>query len=66
MVRPMEPSPATSTSFSCQLRSTLIAAVVGSLAPLGRPPNWLNPVDCGVTLLGDREEFPGWAVAIPL
>ena len=32
-----------------------MAAAVGSVDP-GRPPTWLNPpVDCGVTLLGDRE-----------
>lgn len=64
MVRPMQPSPATSTTFSCQLRSTLIAAVAGSFAP-GRPPTWLNP--CEDSLVGDLDAFPGWAVAaIPL
>lgn len=63
MVRPMHPRPATSTTFSCQLNNTLIAAVAGSLVVPGRPPIWLNPpVDCGVTLLDDLV-FPE---AIPL
>lgn len=56
MVLVMEPIPATSTTFSCQLRSTLMAAWEGSAAP-GLPPTWLNPpVDWGVTLLGVLED----------
>lgn len=60
MVRPMHPSPATSTSFSCQLSRTLIAADAGSLETPGREPK--PPVDWGVTLDADL----GWPMAIPL
>jgi hypothetical protein len=41
---PMDPSPATSTTFSCQLSNTLMAAPVDSFAAPGRPEIWLNPV----------------------
>jgi hypothetical protein len=50
MHRPMLPSPATSTTFSCQLSKTLIAPVE-SLPPPGRPLIWLKPVCCGVMLV---------------
>jgi hypothetical protein len=43
MTRPMHPNPATSTTFSCQLSSTDMAAPVDSFAAPGRPPIWLNP-----------------------
>ena len=45
MVRTTEPAPASSTSFSCQLRSTLIA-----WPPPSPPPRewiWEKPVDWG-------------------
>lgn len=48
----MHPSPATSTTFSCQLSSTLMAAPDDSFAAPGRPATWLNPVACGVILPG--------------
>lgn len=57
MVRPMQPSPPTSTTFSCQLNSTLIAAPVDSVGA-GRPPAWLKPVCCGVTRVGVRGALP--------
>lgn len=41
----MHPSPATSTSFSCQLSKTLMAADVDSLDAPGREPTWVKPVD---------------------
>jgi hypothetical protein len=63
MVRPMHPNPATSTSFSCQLSKTLIAADAVSLEAPGREPTWVNPpVDWGVTFDADF----GWAMAMPL
>ncbi|KAF4123874.1 NADH dehydrogenase [Geosmithia morbida] len=56
--------PATSTTFSCQLSSTLMAAEVDSLAP-GREATWVKPpVDSGVILpgvleaLGDPDPIP--------
>jgi len=58
MTRPMQPSPATSTTFSCQLSSTLMAAPVGSPETPGREPIWLNPVCCGVTRVGVRGALP--------
>jgi hypothetical protein len=65
IVRAMHPMPATSTTFSCQLSKTLIAACVGSVAP-GREPTWLNPpVDCGVTFDGVLDAC-GDPVPIPL
>jgi hypothetical protein len=54
MHRPMQPRPATSTTFSCQLSSTLMAAPVDSLDPPDRPPIWLKPVCCGVMRVGVR------------
>lgn len=54
MHRPMLPRPATSTTFSCQLSSTLMAAPVDSAVEPGLPPIWLNPVGCGVRFLGVR------------
>src|SRR5690348_11254119 len=58
MTRPMHPSPATSTTFSCQLSSTLMAAPVDSLEAPGRGPIWLKPVCCGVTRVGVRGALP--------
>jgi hypothetical protein len=58
MVRPMQPRPATSTTFSCQLSNTLIAAPVDSFDACGLPPAWLNPVCCGVTRVGVRGALP--------
>src|SRR3979411_1112892 len=69
---PIQPNPATSTTFSCQLSRTLMAA------PLDSPPPGLGaccekPVDCGVNeepgrpkvecrvgvvVLGDDEPMP--------
>jgi hypothetical protein len=69
---PIQPNPATSTTFSCQLSRTLMAA------PLDSPPPGLGaccekPVDCGVSeeegrpkvdcrwrdvVLGDEELMP--------
>lgn len=67
MQRSMQPSPATSTTFSCQLSNTLMLAPVDSLAPPGRCPAWLNPVGWGVTLVGVRGTLPPAAeTAIPL
>lgn len=67
MVRPMQPRPATSTTFSCQLSSTLMAAEVESLDPPCRPPIWLKPpVDWGVTFVGVFAELPGFPTAMPL
>jgi hypothetical protein len=43
----MQPKPATSTTFSCQLRKTLIMAPLESTAP-GRATCCEKPVDCGV------------------
>lgn len=54
MTRPMQPNPATSTTFSCQLNSTLIPAPADSFATPGREPTWLKPVACGVILVGVR------------
>ena len=48
MTRPMHPSPATSTTFSCQLSSTLMAAPVDSAEAPGRGPIWLKRVCGGV------------------
>jgi hypothetical protein len=63
----MQPKPATSTTFSCQLSKTLMAVPVDSFAPPGRPPAWLKPVCCGVTLVGVRGALPGDGVdAMPL
>lgn len=63
----MQPNPATSTTFSCQLSKTLIAVPVDSLAPPGRPPAWLKPVCCGVTRVGVRGVLPEEDVdAMPL
>jgi hypothetical protein len=45
---PIQPKPATSTTFSCQLRRTLIAAPLDSPPP-GRGACCENPVDCGVS-----------------
>lgn len=58
MTRPMHPSPATSTTFSCQLSNTLIAAPVDSVEAPGRGPTWLNPVGCGVMRVGVRGPLP--------
>jgi hypothetical protein len=68
IVRPMQPRPATSTTFSCQLSKTLMAAVAGSFVDVGRPDIWVKPVDCGVILLlGARDVTPpGWPAAMPL
>lgn len=67
IVRPMHPSPATSTTFSCQLSSTLMAAPEDSFAAPGRPPAWLKPVACGVILPGVRGPAPAPDVdAMPL
>lgn len=66
IVRPMHPSPATSTTFSCQLNRTLIPAPADSFAAPGRPPTWLNPVAWGVTLVGVRGALPPGVDAMPL
>lgn len=58
MTRPMHPSPATSTTFSCQLSNTLMAAPVDSAEAPGRGPIWLNPVCWGVTRVGVRGALP--------
>ena len=58
MTRPMHPSPATSTTFSCQLSSTLMAAPVDSLEAPGRGPIWLKPVCWGVMRVGVRGALP--------
>lgn len=51
----MLPRPATSTTFSCQLNSTLMAVPVDSFTAPGRPETWLKPpVACGVILLEAR------------
>lgn len=52
IVRPMQPRPATSTTFSCQLSSTLMPEPADSFAAPGRPPIWLNPVGWGVVRVG--------------
>lgn len=62
----MHPSPATSTTFSCQLNSTLMPAPADSFAAPGRPPTWLNPVAWGVTLVGVRGALPPDVDAMPL
>lgn len=54
MTRPMQPRPATSTTFSCQLSNTLIPAPADSFAAPGRPPTWLKPVCWGVIRVGVR------------
>lgn len=63
----MLPSPPTSTTFSCQLSRTLIAAPVDSLGT-GRPPTWLKPVCWGVTRVGVLGALPpdDAVFAIPL
>lgn len=66
IVRPMHPSPATSTTFSCQLNRTLMPAPADSFAAPGRPPTWLNPVAWGVTLVGVRGALPPDDDAMPL
>lgn len=48
MHRSMLPRPATSTTFSCQLSSTLMPVPVTSFVPPGLEPIWLNPVTWGV------------------
>lgn len=58
MTLPMHPSPATSTTFSCQLSNTLMAAPVDSAEAPGRGPIWLNPVCWGVTRVGVRGALP--------
>jgi len=50
---PMQPNPATSTTFSCQLSSTLMAAPLDSPPP-GRGACCEKPVDCGVSEEPDR------------
>lgn len=56
MTRPIQPSPAISTTFSCQLKNTLIAAPLESLPP-GRGACCEKPVDWGV----NEEPRPvGW------
>lgn len=57
--RPMLPRPATSTTFSCQLSKTLMAAPVDSLVAPGRPDIWLKPVAWGVRLLPALEGVLG-------
>ncbi|EFX04308.1 hypothetical protein CMQ_1236 [Grosmannia clavigera kw1407] len=44
----MLPTPATSTTFSCQLSNTLMPPAELSFIPPGRPLIWLKPVCCGV------------------
>jgi len=56
ITRPTHPSPATSTTFSCQLSSTLIAAPTDSPPAVPRPPT-AAPVDCGVN------DARAWCVA---
>jgi hypothetical protein len=46
ITRPTHPKPATSTTFSCQLNSTLVAAPLDSPPALGLPPICEKPVDC--------------------
>ena len=58
MTRPMQPSPATSTTFSCQLSSTLMAAPADSAGAPGLAPIWLNPVCWGVIRVGVRGALP--------
>lgn len=60
IVRPTHPNPATSTTFSCQLRSTLIADPLFSFAGPGLPPICEKPapVLCGVNV-EPRLSFPG-------
>lgn len=66
IVRPMQPSPATSTTFSCQLSNTLIPAPADSFAAPGRPLIWLKPVAWGVTLVGVRGPPDPDVAAMPL
>lgn len=54
MTRAMQPSPATSTTFSCQLSNTLMPAPADSFVAPGRPPICVKPVCWGVTLVGER------------
>jgi hypothetical protein len=54
----MHPNPATSTTFSCQLSSTLMAAPVDSAGAPGRGPIWLKPVCWGVMRVGVRGALP--------
>ena len=58
MVLTMDPCPATSTTFSCQLSRTLIAAPIDSFAACGLDPTWLKPVCWGVILVGVRGALP--------
>jgi hypothetical protein len=56
MTRPIQPNPATSTTFSCQLRRTLIAAPLDSPPP-GRVPCCEKPVDWGVSMLARPRDW---------
>lgn len=58
MTRHMHPSPATSTTFSCQLSSTLMAAPVDSFDAPGLPANRVEPVGWGVMRVGVRGALP--------
>jgi hypothetical protein len=59
MQRPIEPSPATSTTFSFQLSKTLITAVTESFDTPGLPPTWLKPPEgWGVTRVGVLGALP--------
>jgi hypothetical protein len=72
MHRPTHPSPATSTTFSCQLSKTLIAAPLLSFCAPGRPPTCEKPVLWGVRFeprtpgLPDDEEEADVEDAMPL
>jgi hypothetical protein len=61
----IHPSPATSTTFSCQLSSTLIAAPLFSPPAPGRPDIWLKPPDSGAAARGELTEGVE-ELAIPL
>jgi hypothetical protein len=66
MHRPIQPSPATSTTFSCQLSKTLMAAVAVSFEATVRPPIWLKPAVDGDGLVGVLGAPPADPEAIPL
>lgn len=65
------PAPAISTTFSCQLSSTLIACPLLSVPdPIFLPPICEKPVDCGVMLGlpgdGVEEVAAVWEADMPL
>jgi hypothetical protein len=72
MHRPTQPSPATSTTFSCQLSSTLIDAPLLSFCAPGRPDICEKPVLWGVRFeprapgRPDEEEVADVEDAMPL